>query len=111
MKKNFPHRKDKSDRNNGKNGKHKGKFKGTCFHCGKVAHRKENCWELEENRSKRPEWCRNNAIEAGAATVECLCATIDENSYQDFKNACTQKEDDSEKSASCDSIKVIDSYR
>ena len=29
-------------------------FKGRCGLCGKIGHKKEQCWELEKNKSKRP---------------------------------------------------------
>ena len=38
------------------------KFKGNCDLCGKQGHKKKDCWELEENKNKRPKgWksCQN----------------------------------------------------
>jgi hypothetical protein len=27
-----------------------------CKHCSSLGHKKETCWKLEANKSKRPEW-------------------------------------------------------
>jgi len=29
-------------------------FNGTCSHCGRQRHKKQNCWELPEKAEKRP---------------------------------------------------------
>jgi hypothetical protein len=31
---------------------------GSCNQCGKLGHRKEDCWEIESNRHKRPDGYR-----------------------------------------------------
>jgi hypothetical protein len=36
----------------------RGKFMGSCNQCHKFGHRKEDCWEIESNRHKRPEGYR-----------------------------------------------------
>jgi hypothetical protein len=32
------------------------KHKIKCEHCGRTGHKKEFCWKLEANKSKRPDW-------------------------------------------------------
>ena len=45
------------------------KFNGNCNHCGKYGHKKIDCWELEENKSKRPTgW--SSRMEQGAGAIE-----------------------------------------
>lgn len=45
--------KTKGDINLAAKGSNK-QFRGKCNLCGRQGHKKENCWELEENASKRP---------------------------------------------------------
>jgi hypothetical protein len=36
-------------------------IKTRCHGCGKVEHKKENCWELESNKNKIPKkWNKNS---------------------------------------------------
>jgi hypothetical protein len=37
------------------------KHKIKCEHCGRMGHKKEFCWELEANKSKRPDWYMDNS--------------------------------------------------
>ena len=46
-----------------------GKFKGTCNNCGKLGHKKTDCWQLEENKNKRPSGYKKKS-EKGLATTE-----------------------------------------
>ena len=69
---------NKRNGNDNESGMSEGKFKGTCFHCDKVGHKKKNCWERNENESERPDWHKKGADESGAATVERLCVNVDE---------------------------------
>ena len=41
------------------------KIQGTCYDCGQKGHRSKDCWEREENASRRPPgWVsRKNKIE------------------------------------------------
>jgi hypothetical protein len=32
-----------------------------CKHCSQLGHKKETCWKLEANKSKRPEWWMDTA--------------------------------------------------
>ena len=50
-------------------GKGQGKFKGTCNNCGKHGHKKTNCWQLEENKDKRPRGYKGKS-ERGLVTKE-----------------------------------------
>ena len=34
--------------------------KTKCHSCGKIGHKKENCWELESNKDKRPKYWKKN---------------------------------------------------
>ncbi len=35
-----------------------------CKHCGWLEDKKETCWKVEENKSKRPEWWIDTAAES-----------------------------------------------
>jgi hypothetical protein len=49
-------------------GNTRGNFKGECNNCGKIGHKKSDCWQLEENKNKRPEdYLRGNAEHVNAA--------------------------------------------
>jgi hypothetical protein len=46
---------------------HKGKtsfyakqIKTRCYSCGKIGHKKENCWEHEDNKDKQPKGWKKN---------------------------------------------------
>ena len=35
-------------------------IKTRCHSCGKIGHRKEDCWELESNKEKRPKFWKKH---------------------------------------------------
>jgi hypothetical protein len=50
-------------------GNTRGKFKGECNSCGKIGHKRSDCWQLEENKNKRPMDYRRGDAEHGNATI------------------------------------------
>jgi hypothetical protein len=63
-------------------GNTQGKFKGECNNCDNIRHKKSDCWQLEENKNKRPkDYLRGNA-EHGNATISS--GTGDEHSDAEF---------------------------
>jgi hypothetical protein len=45
----------------------RGKFKGECNNCGNIGYKKSDCWQLEENKNKRPkDYLRVNAEQSNA---------------------------------------------
>jgi hypothetical protein len=50
-------------------GNTRGKFKGECNNCGKIVHKKFDCWQLEENNNKRPKDYRRGNAEHGNAAI------------------------------------------
>ena len=48
----------------------RGKFMGPCFECGKTGHRKDQCWELTSNASRRPQgWTSSKGGNKGGGEV------------------------------------------
>jgi hypothetical protein len=57
-----------SNGNRNSSGNTRGKFKGECNNYGKIGHKKSDCWQLEENKNKRPkDYLRGNAEQGNAA--------------------------------------------
>jgi hypothetical protein len=53
--------------NHSEGGNTRGKFSGTYNHCIKIGHKKSSCWQLDENKNKRPKNFRGvNAEHANA---------------------------------------------
>ena len=50
-------------------GKGQGKFKGTCNNYGKHGHKNTDCWQLEENKNKRPQGYKGKS-KKGLVTTE-----------------------------------------
>jgi hypothetical protein len=50
-------------------GNTRGKLKGECNNCGKIGHRKSDCWQLEQNKNKRPKDYRGGNAEHGNAAI------------------------------------------
>jgi hypothetical protein len=58
-----------------------GKFQGKCNNCGKAGHKVTDCWVLEENKHKLPNWNKNkehantavNKGDAGPKVEILLC--------------------------------------
>jgi hypothetical protein len=65
-------------------GNTRGKFKGECNNCGKIGHKKYECWKLEENKSNRPKDYRLGNAEHGNAAISG--GARDNNSYAEFSN-------------------------
>jgi hypothetical protein len=69
-----------------------GKFKGECNNCGKIGHKKSDCWQLEENKNKRPEdYLRGNAEHGNTAISS---GTGDEDSDAEFLVCAVQYEEE-----------------
>jgi len=46
-----------------------------CKHCGLIGHKNDDCWSLEKNKSKRPEWWneeKHGKKEVGTAVVDII---------------------------------------
>jgi hypothetical protein len=54
-----------SNGNGNVSGNTRGKFKVECNNCGKIGHKKSDCWQLEENKNKRPKDYRHGNAEHG----------------------------------------------
>jgi hypothetical protein len=63
-------------------GNTRGKFKGECNNCGKIGHKKSDCWQLEENKKKRPKDYRRGNAEHGNYAISS--GTGDEDSDAEF---------------------------
>jgi hypothetical protein len=63
-------------------GNTRGKFKEECNNCGKIGHKKSDCWQLEENKNKRPKDYHRGNDERGNAAIGS--GTGDEDSDANF---------------------------
>jgi hypothetical protein len=63
-------------------GNTRGKFRGECNNCGNIGHEKSDCWQLEENKNKRPKDYRRGNVEHGNAAI--ISSTGDEDSDAEF---------------------------
>ena len=52
-------------------------FKGKCNICVKVGHKEKNCFEKEENASKRSRGWKSTMAEAGGSSIEICLSCID----------------------------------
>ena len=64
-------------------GRNKKSFNGKCNNCGKKGHKKVDCWDMEENRSKRPQGYQvgNNGNNAGSSQ-EHAAASVSSNNVE-----------------------------
>jgi hypothetical protein len=60
----------------------RGKFKGKYNNCGKIGHKKSECWQLEENKNKRTKDYRRGNAEHGNAVISV--GTVDDDSDAEF---------------------------
>ena len=49
-----PRKTSQNSKSNNANNKGNGKKSKKCNHCGKRGHKEKDCWDLEENASRRP---------------------------------------------------------
>jgi hypothetical protein len=71
-----------SNGNHNVSGNTRGKFKGKCNNYGNIGYKKSDCWQLEENKNKRPkDYCRGTAKHGNAAISG---DTGDDNSDAEF---------------------------
>ena len=61
----------------GSNNGNQNKFTGTCNHCGKVGHRKVDCWDLPENAEKRPKGYKAKDKKAAAKVGETGATSVE----------------------------------
>jgi hypothetical protein len=65
----FPNKDGPSNGNRNASVNTQGKFKGDCNNCGKIGHKNSDCWQLEENKNKRPKDYRRGNAEHGNAAI------------------------------------------
>jgi hypothetical protein len=73
-------------------GNTRGKFKGECNNCGKIGHKKSDCWQLEENKNKRPKDYRRGNAEHGNAAISSGAG--DEDSDAEFLMCAVEYEEE-----------------
>jgi hypothetical protein len=73
-------------------GNTRGKFKGECNNYGKIGHKKSDCWQLEENKNKRPKDYRRGNTEHGNAAISS--GTGDEDSDAEFLMCAVEYEEE-----------------
>jgi hypothetical protein len=73
-------------------GNTRGKFKGECNNYGKIGHKKSDCWQLEENKNKRPKDYRRGNAEHGNAAISS--GTGDEDSDAEFLMCAVEYEEE-----------------
>jgi hypothetical protein len=62
----FPNKDGPNNGYRNASGNIQGKFKVECNNCGKIGHKKSDCWQLVENKNKRPkDYRRGAAISSG----------------------------------------------
>jgi hypothetical protein len=55
--------------NHSEGGNARGKFSGTCNHCGKIRHKNSSCWQLDENKNKHRKNLRGGNAEHKNAAI------------------------------------------
>jgi hypothetical protein len=50
-------------------GNTRGKLKGECNNCGKIGHRKSDCWQFKQNKNTRPKDYRGGNAEHGNTAI------------------------------------------
>ena len=91
----------------GYGGRGRGKFQGKCNNCGKQGHKMADCWDLDENKNKRPKDYKTGGndekkgSETGNVSIEYTLGSFHENALMEnvlICCSCSEQSDNANKS-------------